>query len=52
MVEEIQMTELAKEKGCEGSKVILMHGKERKYFLSVRAMPSYCPSLLSTEELK
>lgn len=34
MVEEIQITELTKKKGCDGSKITLMHMKERKHVLS------------------
>lgn len=40
MVEEIQITELTKEKGYDGSKIILMHMKERKDILSLRGQ---CP---------
>lgn len=34
MVEEIQITELTKKKGCDESKIISMQMKERKHVLS------------------
>lgn len=35
MAEGIQMTELKRQKGCDGSKIILTQTEERRYILSL-----------------
>lgn len=53
MVKDLQMIDLMKEEGCEGSKNYFnADGREKVNPVLVRAMPSYCPSSLSAVELK